>query len=350
MTSQDIDPRTPILVGVGQFSERVDEPGYRRLSPVELAAEAAGAAIADTAPTPRRWPRPSRSSRACVSSRSPFRVCPPRWADPTTTRGRWPTGWARTRLARSLRCGRPGPQHLVNEFAAGIAAGSAEVVLLFGSEAISTVRHLASADDRPDFGEKVGGDLEDRGFGLEVSSPDIPGGPRTGRHAEPVRPVRQRPPRAAQADPAGVRRRHGRAVRAVHRGRRRQPARRRPGRALRAGARHPDREQPAHRRPLHPLPRGAGEGQPGRGRAAHVGRRGPAARRSRGAVGVPARPCRPARTRPAGPRRPRARVPPRSWPSGTPSTWRGSASTTSTPSTSTAASRSRCPTSATGSA
>ncbi len=28
----DLDPRTPVLVGVGQASERVDDPGYRRLS------------------------------------------------------------------------------------------------------------------------------------------------------------------------------------------------------------------------------------------------------------------------------------------------------------------------------
>ena len=35
------------------------------------------------------------------------------------------------------------PQHLVNEFAAAIAAGRAEVVLLFGAEAISTVEHFA---------------------------------------------------------------------------------------------------------------------------------------------------------------------------------------------------------------
>ena len=29
-----IDPRTPVLVGVGQSSERIGDPGYRRRSPV----------------------------------------------------------------------------------------------------------------------------------------------------------------------------------------------------------------------------------------------------------------------------------------------------------------------------
>ena len=61
------------------------------------------------------------------------------------------------------------PQHLVNEFAAAIAAGRADVVLLFGSEAISTIEHFARADkaDRPDFTEHAEGSLEDRGYGLK---------------------------------------------------------------------------------------------------------------------------------------------------------------------------------------
>src|SRR4051794_13004758 len=48
----DLDPRTPVLVGVGQSSERIDQPGYRGLSPVELAAAAAREALADTGADP----------------------------------------------------------------------------------------------------------------------------------------------------------------------------------------------------------------------------------------------------------------------------------------------------------
>ena len=48
----DPDPRTPVLVGVGQASERLGEPGYQRRSPVELAADAARAALADTGADP----------------------------------------------------------------------------------------------------------------------------------------------------------------------------------------------------------------------------------------------------------------------------------------------------------
>jgi acetyl-CoA C-acetyltransferase len=43
-----VDPRTPVLVGVGQFTERLDDPDYQGISAVELATRAAQAALADT--------------------------------------------------------------------------------------------------------------------------------------------------------------------------------------------------------------------------------------------------------------------------------------------------------------
>jgi acetyl-CoA C-acetyltransferase len=48
----DLDPRTPVLAGVGQASERLGQPGYQRRSPVDLAADAARAALADTGADP----------------------------------------------------------------------------------------------------------------------------------------------------------------------------------------------------------------------------------------------------------------------------------------------------------
>jgi acetyl-CoA C-acetyltransferase len=42
-----VDPRTPVIVGVGQFTERLDDPGYRGMSSVELATAAAEAALRD---------------------------------------------------------------------------------------------------------------------------------------------------------------------------------------------------------------------------------------------------------------------------------------------------------------
>src|SRR5438128_2361654 len=49
MNSVDnLDPHTPVIVGVGQSSERLDDPDYRRRAPVELAADAAREAMRDT--------------------------------------------------------------------------------------------------------------------------------------------------------------------------------------------------------------------------------------------------------------------------------------------------------------
>lgn len=50
--SGPVDPRTPVIAGVGQASERLGEPGYQGLSPVALAAAAARAALADSGADP----------------------------------------------------------------------------------------------------------------------------------------------------------------------------------------------------------------------------------------------------------------------------------------------------------
>ena len=47
-----MNPRTPVLVAVGQVTERIDDPGYRGMSSVELATAAASAALADTGVDP----------------------------------------------------------------------------------------------------------------------------------------------------------------------------------------------------------------------------------------------------------------------------------------------------------
>jgi len=164
-----IDPHTPIVVGVGQASERLDDPGYQRRSPVDLAADAARAALADagadatavaaaidTVAGIRQFENSTPGARAPLGRSDNY---------PRSVAGRIGADPARAALEVS---GGQGPQHLVNEFAAAIAAGRAEAVLLFGSEAISTIERYAKADpaDRPDFSEHADGSLEDRGYGL----------------------------------------------------------------------------------------------------------------------------------------------------------------------------------------
>ncbi len=162
-----LDPRTPVIVGVGQASERLGEPGYRRRSPADLAADAAREALADTGTDPaavaaaidtaagiRQFENSFPGARAPLGRSDNY---------PRSVAGRIGADPARAILEVS---GGQAPQHLVNEFAAAIAGGHGEVVLLFGSEAISTIEHYAGADDKPDFTEHAEGTLEDRGYGL----------------------------------------------------------------------------------------------------------------------------------------------------------------------------------------
>ncbi|MDP9845460.1 acetyl-CoA acetyltransferase [Streptosporangium lutulentum] len=168
MTFEDIDPSTPVLVGVGQVSERIGEPGYRCLSSVELAAAAAREAIADTGAVAATV----AAAVDTVAGVRQFEISVPGAPAPLGRSTNYPRSVAVRVGATPGRAilevaGGQGPQHLVNELAATIAAGDAQAVLVFGAEAISTTRHLAGAEDRPDFSETVEGDLEDRGFGLD---------------------------------------------------------------------------------------------------------------------------------------------------------------------------------------
>jgi acetyl-CoA C-acetyltransferase len=178
MTLAGLDPSTPVLVGVGQSSERIDLPGYRGLSAVELAAAAAREALADTGVAPDVVARAVDT----VAGVRQFEISSPGASAPLGRSDNYPRSVAGRVGAAPRRAvlevvGGQSPQHLVNEFAATIAAGGAEVVLLFGSEAISTARHLAAAPDRPDFTEHVDGDLEDRGYALDGLFP-----PRAGEY------------------------------------------------------------------------------------------------------------------------------------------------------------------------
>ncbi|MCX5045649.1 acetyl-CoA acetyltransferase [Aldersonia sp. NBC_00410] len=163
-----IDPRTPVVIGVGQFSERYDDEDYRALSAVELAAHAARAAIANTGADPA-----AVTARVhTVAGVRQFEMSVPGMPVPLGRSDNFPRSVAdrvgATPVNAALEVtGGQSPQKLVNEFAAAIAAGATDAVLLFGAEAISTARHLAGRPDAPDFTEVRGGQLDDRGYGLE---------------------------------------------------------------------------------------------------------------------------------------------------------------------------------------
>ncbi|WP_420039204.1 acetyl-CoA acetyltransferase [Gordonia sp. MP11Mi] len=163
----DIDPATPIVVGVGQASERLDDPDYKMLGEADLAAiavreafadtgvdQAAVAGLIDVAAAVRSFEKssPASSSPLGRPDNMPRAVAQRTGMDP--------------RHAVEEVTGGQSPQHLVAEFGAEIGAGHTDAVLLFGAEVMSTVRAAKKSDSRPDYTEKVGGQLEDRGFGI----------------------------------------------------------------------------------------------------------------------------------------------------------------------------------------
>ncbi|MDN5720154.1 acetyl-CoA acetyltransferase [Corynebacterium sp.] len=165
-----LDPRTPVLVGVGQVADPVTAEDYHRYSAADLAGEAARRAAQDAGVEP-----------SCIDT-----VAAVRQFEISTPGASAPLGRS-DNIARSIAArigadprravlevvGGQGPQHLVTEFSKAIADGDAEVVLLAGSEAISTVRALTgpdapgTPDEAPDFTETVGGKLEDRGMQVD---------------------------------------------------------------------------------------------------------------------------------------------------------------------------------------
>ncbi len=158
-----VDPRTPVIVGVGQFTENIDDPGYRGMSAVELATEAAKAALADTGADGRAV---AEAIDVVVGLRQ-FEISGPMPAKLGKSNN-YPRSVMQRLGAQPARVvlepvGGQGPQKLVTEFAGAIVNGEADVVMIIGSEPGSTARYFADRDDKPDFTEHIDGQLEDRG-------------------------------------------------------------------------------------------------------------------------------------------------------------------------------------------
>lgn len=158
-----VDPRTPVVVGVGQFTERIDDPGYRGMSAVDLATAAARSALRDTGADEAAVARAVDT----VFGLRQFEISGPMPAVlgksnnyPRSVMNRLGGDPARVVLEP---VGGQSPQKLVTEAGNAIVAGDADVVMIMGSEAGSTLKYFAGRDDKPDFTEHVDGQLEDRG-------------------------------------------------------------------------------------------------------------------------------------------------------------------------------------------
>ncbi|MGH3633465.1 MAG: acetyl-CoA acetyltransferase [Mycobacterium sp.] len=162
-----VDPHTPVVVGIGQAAERVDDAYYRGMSAVELAAAAARAALDDCGADVTKV----AAAIDTVAGVRQFEISGPATAilGKSTNYPRSVANRIEADPARAILeiVGGQGPQHLINELAGAIAAGRSGAALIFGSDATSTTRYFAGSDNRPDFSETVDGALEDRGHGLE---------------------------------------------------------------------------------------------------------------------------------------------------------------------------------------
>ncbi|RAV11005.1 acetyl-CoA acetyltransferase [Mycolicibacterium sp. GF69] len=166
-----VDPRTPVVVGVGQFTERIDDPGYRGMSAVDLATEAVRAALADTGVDVTA----AAKAIETVYGLRQFEISGPMPAKlgksnnyPRSVMQRVGGDPARVVLEP---VGGQGPQKLVTEAGNAIAAGELDVAMIIGSEPGSTARYWSRAaengQDKPDFTEHVDGQLDDRGHQIQ---------------------------------------------------------------------------------------------------------------------------------------------------------------------------------------
>lgn len=161
-----LDDRTPVIVGVGQVSERLDDADYSAASPAELAGRAARAACEDTGVGGLG------AHIDVIAGIRQFEISRPTAVAPFGRSDNLPRAIGRRVGADPRRAlmeitGGHAPQKLVNELAHSIAAGDAGMVLLAGAEAISTVRHLLARGETRDWSEAAPGDIEDRGYGVD---------------------------------------------------------------------------------------------------------------------------------------------------------------------------------------
>ena len=169
MTDQDIaalDPRTPVIAGVGQSVERIEDAGYRGLSAADLAAEAARAALDDSGVADL-----ARSLIQVVGAVRTFEdshAAPSPFGKPD----KFPLAVAR-RLgivpARAVleKVGGQSPVTLLMAMGDAIRNGETEAALIFGAEALSSARHLSGTGQTRDWAETDAAPIEDRGLGVK---------------------------------------------------------------------------------------------------------------------------------------------------------------------------------------
>jgi acetyl-CoA C-acetyltransferase len=122
-----IDPRTPVLIGAGQQSQRLDDP-VDALEPIDLLAAAARAADDDAGA--------ARSVLEALDTIAVVAMVSWNYADPGALLARRLGTDVRTTMTTTV--GGNSPQLLVTEVSAAIARGEVDVALLGGAECVHT--------------------------------------------------------------------------------------------------------------------------------------------------------------------------------------------------------------------
>ena len=166
-----IDPNTPVLLGAGQFTERLDDQ-FEGLMPEDLAARACEAALADTGAAESLSPLIDRL--ACVRM---FAHSVPDFLVPVIApfgRSSSPPLSILSRLALpnataiySRACGDE-PQRLVFELGNALVRGEINGAIICGAEALATSRQLQRQGLSADWSDEPEGETDDRGACTEL--------------------------------------------------------------------------------------------------------------------------------------------------------------------------------------
>ncbi|MEI7873655.1 MAG: acetyl-CoA acetyltransferase, partial [Alphaproteobacteria bacterium] len=169
-----IDPRTPILVGCGQITDRAGEPSSER-SRVAFCAEAANLALADTQAAIGGHALGHEIDALAVMEF--FSDISPRFASPYGRSSNPPQSVANRLHAqpRQLLYSHSGgnmPQYLVNRFAEEIARGETQLALICGAELLRSTQNARRANLKIDWNEDPGGDAP------AAAAPVMPAAPK----------------------------------------------------------------------------------------------------------------------------------------------------------------------------
>jgi acetyl-CoA C-acetyltransferase len=162
---------TPIIIGVGQFTEHFDDPDYQWRAPQELAALAALRSLDDAGPgsSLAEHIEVIAAVRTVADSVGPEVS---QYAAPFGGPENFPGAVARrvgcdtAHAIYSEACGDE-PQKLVGELSERIASGEFSMALVVGAEAIASQRKAQAEGRQLDWNEPSAGTVEDRGKGIK---------------------------------------------------------------------------------------------------------------------------------------------------------------------------------------